>query len=195
MISGLFESDDDEFFEPTHLSEGMDASIKNISVGDFQSLALAEDGTVYSWGAGILGNGTELFSARPVLLPLKKIEMVCVQKNTCLAIGQKVYIWGHVQETKAIVPVELDQPMKPTEIVSADVNTDHVVLASDKSILLMGTNMKYIQPSLPFNPPIMNLPLRKDPVKWPVLFKKECHGVKKVQIKGNQVFVLFRTAN
>jgi hypothetical protein len=192
MVNGLFESDDDEFLQPCHLEEGFEgSSFKGISVADFHALALTDEEKVFSWGAGILGNGTDLFSSRPVLLSLKKIKLISCNENTSLAVGDELYIWGHVGSEKVSTPIEFKSKVNTKDIEFVDVNSEHVVLVTKDKLVLMGTNKPYLQPTYPNNPPILTLPKRNEPVEWPVLFDKHLEGMKKVQLQGNMVFVLF----
>nr|KAJ3419519.1 hypothetical protein HK105_006848 [Polyrhizophydium stewartii] len=67
LQSALFSTDDEEVvWEPRWLDENLkDESITALSCGDFHNIALAESGKVFTWGAGILGHGSEVFDSRP----------------------------------------------------------------------------------------------------------------------------------
>jgi hypothetical protein len=143
---------------------------------------------VYTWGAGILGNGTNLFSSRPVLLDLENISLVAARGNTSVAIGNSIFMWGHVENTKALSPVKVNTNFK--NIISVDVNSNHIVMASKDKVVLMGTNEPYHQPFYPHNPPLPDLVTRTEPVSWPILVELDLDQIQKVQLQGNQVFVL-----
>jgi hypothetical protein len=192
MMNGLFESEDDEFSEPCHLVEGFDGqSIQSISVGDFHALALGENKKVYAWGAGVLGNGTNLFSSRPMLLDLEDISYLCVRGNTSLAIGQHVYIWGELHNEQSLVPLTVKIPIDTTSIKSIDVSSNRMVIATQNELLLMGNGAAICVRPYPNNPPLLDLSIRTAPLQWEKLFyRMPFNGIKKVQLHGDQVFVL-----
>lgn len=50
LSGGIFDNDDDEYFEPAHLSVGFkDKKMIDVQVANFHALALSEDKQVFSW--------------------------------------------------------------------------------------------------------------------------------------------------
>ncbi|UJF34421.1 RCC1 domain-containing protein [Paenibacillus hexagrammi] len=82
------------------------ASITKIAVGDYHTLALRSDGTVWSWGAGTsgqLGNAMSSNQAKAVQVklqdstPLEDVVEVAAGQSFSIALTDdgKVYTWGH----------------------------------------------------------------------------------------------------
>ena len=106
-------------------------TIKDISVGNNQVLALSETGKVYAWGygeKGQLGNGSRYNQSTPVVVTdiyrkqLKDIVKVEAGENVSFAITSKgkVYAWGNGYSARAQL---LDLPENAIDITSKYVVT------------------------------------------------------------------------
>ena len=106
-------------------------TIKDISVGNYQVLALSETGKVYAWGygeKGQLGNGSRYNKSEAVVVtdiyqkPLKDMVKVEAGENVSFAITSKgkVYAWGNGYSTRAQL---LDLPANAIDITSKYVVT------------------------------------------------------------------------
>lgn len=83
--------------EPVQV-QGLDSKIKAIQTGRWHSLALDENGKVWSWGingAGQLGNGNTKNSAKPGLVK-KLSDIVAIASGSChsLALNNKGEVWS-----------------------------------------------------------------------------------------------------
>ena len=80
-------------------------NVKSIATGYSHSLALLENGQVYSWGLGTsgqLGNGTESNSTQPVKVDgISNIVKIDAYKNMSIALAEDgiVYVWGEGYST------------------------------------------------------------------------------------------------
>lgn len=78
-----------------------------VSAGEHRSLALKSDGTVWAWGAGPLGDGTQNSSSTPIQVPgLESIQAVAAGGSHSLALGVdgSVWTWGKDQLLPTRVP-------------------------------------------------------------------------------------------
>ncbi|HBY19564.1 MAG: hypothetical protein A2Y24_02855 [Clostridiales bacterium GWE2_32_10] len=74
-------------------------NVKSIAAGNYQSMVLKEDGTVWTWGGGCLGNGTTNDSDIPVQVTgLTNIKSISLSSNTRSVMVLKedgtVWVWG-----------------------------------------------------------------------------------------------------
>lgn len=140
--------------------------IKAIGVGSFHSMAVASDGTVYTWGRnnkGQLGNNTVTDSLLPTQVInadgslLTNITNVSGGESHSIALSAdgKVYSWGSdtagqlgtdSTDTSSYVPVLVDSYLNsPDEYlsnvvsISVAVNTN-MILTSDNNIYAWGAN-------------------------------------------------------
>lgn len=94
-------------------------NITQIASGDSHSIALAKDGTIYTWGNNVngqLGNGTNNNSNVAVKVDgLSNIVKVDAYENFSIALDSegKVYVWG---KDYSILPMRLITPNKMSDI-------------------------------------------------------------------------------
>lgn len=94
-------------------------NIKTISSGNGHSVALAEDGSVYTWGQndkGQLGDGTNVNSYFAIKVDgLKDIVKVSAYQNITIALDKdgKIYIWG---ENYSSLPMKLISSNKMIDV-------------------------------------------------------------------------------
>ncbi|KAJ2999657.1 hypothetical protein HDV02_002130 [Globomyces sp. JEL0801] len=145
--------DDSEFYEtPELLSFNVEnVSFTKVSTGDFHTLALTEDGVVYSWGAGLLGRNGELYDSELHPIPtLKEHKVIDIgaKGNTSYAIIEQngikhIQIWGFFANKKSLLPIPLKSSnsiLKWNEIISIDI--------ANNSIAIYGISIDQTQPAL-----------------------------------------------
>jgi alpha-tubulin suppressor-like RCC1 family protein len=137
-------------------------TITQVAAGGFHSIALASDGTVYTWGYnsdGELGNGTTINSNVPVVvdksgvLSGKTITQVAGgwTHSIALASNGKVYTWGdnsyrqlgNETNTSSNVPVAVDTSgvLSGKTITQVAAGGYHsIALASDGTVYTWGYN-------------------------------------------------------
>ncbi|KAI8593747.1 regulator of chromosome condensation 1/beta-lactamase-inhibitor protein II [Geranomyces variabilis] len=124
----LDEDDDDQLSIPTAVKGSLqDKDIAQIACGDFHTLALTRNGDVHSWGAGILGHGSEYNDSNPLPITFfadvarRPIRVAARHTTSCaLAVpisastsasgastsDVELYAWGHLgANEKARSPV------------------------------------------------------------------------------------------
>ena len=132
---------------PVHVS-GLDGigfltDIKAISVGAFHSLALKEDGTVYTWGgnhSGQLGNGTRNDTHVPVLVPdLSNVKAISAgfKYNLVRDVNSKVYVWGD-NEYGQLGNNSTDDSLVP--VLVPDLSNVKAISAGSYHSLVLGSN-------------------------------------------------------
>jgi alpha-tubulin suppressor-like RCC1 family protein len=84
------------------------------------SYALRSDGTLFAWGGGIVGNGSDTVNPAPVTVPLAGVTQVATGGADTLAIAgpsHTVYAWGHnfageigngTQHVQQLTPAQLN---------------------------------------------------------------------------------------
>lgn len=99
--SGQFGDETEDYsLKPEKVTFLEDVEIKDISSGEFHSLALSKEGKVYSWGAndyGQLGDGTLNAKYMPVEVPdLRDVKFISARGNTssCIKEDGRGYFWG-----------------------------------------------------------------------------------------------------
>lgn len=131
--------------------------ISCIKCGDFHSVALMENGTVKTWGSGVLGHGNEWYDSRPhdikffeiigrrVILYVIIIYYSISAKAAitgCLATSKdgftEAYIWGYLRDQnrklcKALSPVLVKDALKLTELSS-------IICGYNGSFAILGKN-------------------------------------------------------
>lgn len=94
-------------------------NIKTVSSGNGHSVALAKDGSVYTWGQndkGQLGDGTQINSYFAIKVDgLKDIVKVIAYQNITIALDKdgKVYVWG---ESYSSLPMRLISSNKMIDV-------------------------------------------------------------------------------
>jgi alpha-tubulin suppressor-like RCC1 family protein len=158
-------------------------TITSIAGGAFHSIALASDGTVYTWGynfSGQLGNGNNTDSNVPVAVTGLSGETITaiaggVGHSIALASDGTVYTWGYNglgqlgngNNTDSNVPVAVDQSIFTWPAVSAPTPTE----ASENVISIFSDTYN----------PISNVDLNPD---W-----QQTTRVVEVPIQGNNTLV------
>ncbi|KAJ3156157.1 hypothetical protein HDU86_004125 [Geranomyces michiganensis] len=124
----LDEDDDDQLSIPTAVKGSLqDKDIAQIACGDFHTLSLTHSGEIYSWGAGLLGHGSEYNDSNPLPITFfadvaRRPCRVAARHMTSCAVAVPVtpasagsnqstshlelYAWGHLgANEKARSPV------------------------------------------------------------------------------------------
>jgi hypothetical protein len=119
--------DDDIIMEPQHLDEGIYGDdISDLCVGDFHQLALSKTRKqLYAWGSGVLGNGTDLFSAEPIKIVLphtRKVMSIHISGNTSAVVLDyngipEVYIWRYL-----LLNSEVFKALSPSRVLGLKVH-------------------------------------------------------------------------
>ncbi len=134
-------------------------TITKISSGDYHSLALASDGTVWAWGYnlfGQLGNNTTTGSPGPVPQQVqipsgRTISQIAAGRSHSLALASDGTAWawgnnnygqlGNNTTTNSSVPVQAQVPAGRT-ITQLDAGDSHsLALASDGTVWAWGYNL------------------------------------------------------
>lgn len=137
-------------------------SIIAISAGYCYSVALKNDGTIYTWGynsAGQLGNGTTTQSTYPVQVKLNNgtaltnITAIATGSSFCIALKSDGTVWAWGQNSSGQlgdgttsgrlnpVQVKLNSTVVLTNIVAIAAGNQHcIALKSDGTILTWGAN-------------------------------------------------------
>ena len=131
-------------------------TIKAVAAGGYHSIALASDGTVYTWGYnnyGQLGNNSTTQSTIPVavyvsgVLSGKTIKAVAAGSYHSIALASDgtVYTWGYNcdNETYTTVPIAVDMSgvLSGKTITAIAAGATHsIVLASDGTVYTWGEN-------------------------------------------------------
>ena len=200
---GILDSGDDSIEESLELQEGVkDQNFKDIAAGDYHNLALTQSGQVYCWGAGLLGNGSNLFSSEPVLLgllkePAKHIAASQSRSGVVTRDSESVYIWGFERDEKETLvgrnlspfKVVLDQPL--VKNVSRFLLTDKLfALASNKRIAVFGSlATSSIAPTFPYNPAYAEV-ADKYPISHQLCFEMGVENILDIQLSGNYLYTL-----
>jgi alpha-tubulin suppressor-like RCC1 family protein len=131
-----------------------DKTITQVATGYYHSIALASDGTVYTWGgnnSGQLGNGSNTNSNVPVAVTIsgKTITQVAAgfEHSIALASDGTMYTWGYNDfgqlgngsNTSSNVPVEVTISGKIITQVAAG-GYHSIALASDGTLYTWGYN-------------------------------------------------------
>jgi alpha-tubulin suppressor-like RCC1 family protein len=113
----------------TPSAEATGAAWTQVASGDWHSVALREDGTVWTWGQnghGQLGNGTTTDRATPALVPgLTDVIAVAAGKYHSLAVTHtgEVWAWGNNQH-RQLGNNSSDGALTPTRVVIEVPGTD-----------------------------------------------------------------------
>jgi hypothetical protein len=208
LAGGIFESGDDTLDKPKHLQEGFDPTDKlvKLSVGDFHSLALTLKGLVYTWGAGILGNGSKLYNSEPgIVSGLQNVSRIKVYENTSsIQSRDKIYAWGRLAylhpDGQAMTPVELDIG-KWNNIVDFAVTKSYIAFAvkgmDNRTFLKVYAGKKHASvPNLyPYNPDYSENPVLISESSISVksldfLSEMDCPGLIQMNPVGNNHILL-----
>lgn len=199
---GILDSGDDSIEESIQLEEGVrDKYFKDIAAGDYHNLALTQSGQLYCWGAGLLGNGSNLFSSEPVLPglkePVKHIAASQSRSGVVTRDSESVYIWGFERDEKETlvgrnlspVKVVLDQPL--VKNVSRFLLTDKLfALTSNKKIAVFGSlATSSIAPTFPYNPAYADV-ADKYPIENRLCFEMGVENILDIQLSGNYLYTL-----
>ncbi|WP_395840050.1 MopE-related protein [Cystobacter fuscus] len=125
---------------------------KAISAGNYHSLALRTDGSVWAWGVnsdGQLGNGTQTLGKIPVRVTgLPSIKAIAAGRNHSLALGVdgKVWAWGQNSSgqlgdgttTGRLTPVSVTIPGGAVAIAGGLYHS--LAIAADGSVYAWGAN-------------------------------------------------------
>ncbi|ORX94086.1 RCC1/BLIP-II protein [Basidiobolus meristosporus CBS 931.73] len=111
QVFALIDDDsDDQVNSPFMIPSLADDDFKAIASGNFHNLALSEEGKLWTWGAGILGRGTEIYDTNPGLVTffdeIERVpESIHAAGDYSLVVArpkdptqnlQEVYIWGYL---------------------------------------------------------------------------------------------------
>ncbi|KAI8922499.1 regulator of chromosome condensation 1/beta-lactamase-inhibitor protein II [Powellomyces hirtus] len=148
----LDEDDDDQYSVPTGVKGTLqNKDIAAIACGDFHTLALSREGDVYSWGAGILGHGTEYHDSNPLPITFftdiaRRVRHIAASHNTSCALAEprkqgsgqiELYAWGHLSSTgRANSPVLVARALASPMLDSLD-NVD-MVACGDSVVAVAG---------------------------------------------------------
>jgi alpha-tubulin suppressor-like RCC1 family protein len=159
--SSIFSTADEDEMPPSVLKELAHASIRRVAAGDWHTLALSTDGDVFSWGAGVLGHGDEVYDAMPKRieyfadLNLRVIDIAASRQfSICTAVDasgvMSAYIWGYFmhrnRSCKSLHPYRL-----PLDAIK------HLGVGQDRAVVATAANELFsIQTSVdharPFHP-------------------------------------------
>jgi alpha-tubulin suppressor-like RCC1 family protein len=135
-----FEDNDNiNLLKPSILSGLSSTKIIDIAAGDYHSLALSDEGNVYTWGAndfGQLGNGTLYNNNIPdEVIDLEKIKFISANGNTSSVITEdgRAYYWGEIifyeggisEEGTVVTVPELIEGISEAQRI--EVNNNHIV--------------------------------------------------------------------
>ena len=144
------ETDRDQANSPAKIKEG--TKFKEISAGRTHSLALDEEGNIWSWGSnddGQLGNGTDTASNTPVkILEGTKFKKVSSGDRSSIAIDEEGSIWswgknnygqlGNGTNTASNTPVKILEGTKFKEISAG--NSHCLAIDEDGNLWSWGQN-------------------------------------------------------
>ena len=128
-----------EYSEPQQITD-IKEKITDVKTGYYHSIALTENGEVYTWGYngnGQLGNGTREDSLVPVKVAgLKNVTKVNAYKNMTIALTQngEVYAWGSGYGAK---PVKLNFTRKIIDV------SGNLVLAENRKAYNLDETKSY----------------------------------------------------
>ena len=180
---------DEMLLNPSEFTENMQSeSIKAVKCGDFHSIALAESGTVFSWGAGLLGCGNEYFDSRPVELKFPDgwaVSDILAKRGLSLALitnsvldETRLYIWGTFDDAngkrlKAKSPVGVKLPVKLPRIHAIDSDGHLIVVWGSRedgldTLVVLGSPA-VIPNDIPYSPDIQDVESVTDTVELPVV--------------------------
>lgn len=205
LAGGIFESGDDTLAEPLHLEEGIkEVTFADIATGDYHNLAQSVDGKIFGWGAGLLGNGSPLFSSEPVRVSPDgiKAKLIAASKSRSLFVADDdaVFLWGYERDINDKIvgwnlkPAKLNVK-RPGEISACSL-TDHLVaLKVNQSIVVIGACVPSSQGSLqyPYNPEYADL---KESASFilqeELVLETSAKDLIDFQISGNYLYTLSR---
>lgn len=203
MADSLFDNESDTIDEPTLLEEGWhdEKEFTDIAVADYHSLALTGKGQVYGWGAGVLGNGSVLYSAEPVKVTLPEIAHISATGNTSLAVEKdlkSVHIWGHLSEGRqALTPLKLDlSKLDLKTCTQIEANSRNVIILYKDSkgtqqLSLLGTIETLKPPTYPYNPLYLSEPtLVTATVSMPLIFTIPAQQIRYIAMSENNIYTL-----
>jgi alpha-tubulin suppressor-like RCC1 family protein len=144
---------------PVKVSLPSGVTINDIAAGDWHSLALASNGTVWAWGDnqyGELGNGTTTNSATPALVSLPSGVTITniaggYYDSLALASNGTVWAWGDNQygelgngtTTNNAIPVQFSASSLPKGVTISNIAAGGVhslALASNGTVWAWGYN-------------------------------------------------------
>lgn len=155
---------DEDIHEPRPLAFPAGVVIHEVATGESHTMAITDEGCVYSWGHGYygcLGHGSETSHSTPKLIEaLKGVAIVTVCGGTAhsLAIASdgQMYVWGrdhmgqlglppYTQESKQVrlnqkTPAVLPLPVGTTAKMAAACGSHSLVLCATGDILSFGDN-------------------------------------------------------
>ncbi|KAK9727650.1 hypothetical protein K7432_001680 [Basidiobolus ranarum] len=125
QVFALIDDDsDDQVNSPFMIPCLADDNFQAVACGNFHNLALSDEGKLWTWGAGILGRGTEIYDTNPGVVTFfdeieRQPESVYAAGDYSIVIAkpkdstqdlQEVYIWGYPpcqdsQIQKALNPI------------------------------------------------------------------------------------------
>lgn len=141
--------EDEEDFEEPQLLETLDnirdARIKDIACGHFTTYAVSLDDKIcYSWGSGILGNGTDHFDSRPQPVPLRNtVSVDCWRDLVLLSTeDESQYVFGshRYMKSRILKPVKLDTSLSGLPF-AANESPDIPIIYAQTKAAFVGTSL------------------------------------------------------
>ncbi len=125
---------------------------------------------MYSWGAGVLGHGSDLFNSEPKSISLlSNVKHIECADNTSMAITKdnEMYLWGHLNHFSETLKVTkptivlIDGIIPPSSIVAVKISQQFVVnllhLNSGQQRILVAGNPNYSADNFyPYNPTVLD---------------------------------------
>lgn len=201
-IGILGDSGDDSIEESLELIEGVkDQQFDDIAVGDYHNLALTNSGQAYCWGAGLLGNGSNLFSSEPILIdlkePLKHIAASPCRSGVVTRDSNSVYIWGFERDKNGslagrnVTPVKVHIEYGKGEISRFLLTDSLFALVSREKVVVCGNlTSTSIAPSYPYNPVYADFKDTFYPLTNKVCLEMDAENILDIQLSTNYLYVL-----